>query len=78
MDRIRKFLNKLSPKERITVEEIIECVLRRDLVGFDVKKLRGNQQEFRVRKGNIRIIFSMDGNEVFVQKIERRGDTTYR
>ena len=78
MDRIRKFLKRLSSKERVVVEEVVERVLQHDFSGLDVKKLRGGQNEFRVRKGNIRIVFSVDEGEICVHRIERRDDTTYK
>ena len=77
MDKIQKFLQKLSQKERTAIESIINQIIRRDITGIDVKKLRGEDHLFRVRKGNIRIIFSMKKDYAYIITIERRNDTTY-
>ena len=77
MDKIQKFLQKLFQKERTAIESIINQIIRRDITGIDVKKLRGEDHLFRVRKGNIRIIFSMKKDYAYIITIERRNDTTY-
>ena len=77
MDKIQKFLQKLSQKERTAIESIINQIIRRDITGIDVKKLRGEDHLFRARKGNIRIIFSMKKDYAYIITIERRSDTTY-
>jgi mRNA-degrading endonuclease RelE of RelBE toxin-antitoxin system len=77
MDRIAKFLKKLTPKERKTLEEIIAQVLAHDFSGFDMKKLKGIDNVFRVRKSSFRIVFRKVENEIFILSVERRNDTTY-
>ena len=77
MDKIQKFLQKLFQKERTAIESIINQIIRRDITGIDVKKLRGEDHLFRARKGNIRIIFSMKKDYAYIITIERRNDTTY-
>ena len=51
---------------------------RGSLKNFDVKKLRGRDDVFRARKGNLRIIFrkNKDG-EIYILALERRSETTY-
>lgn len=78
MDRISKFLRKLSQKERVVARAILSKILARDLEGLDVKKLKGKNNEFRARKGDIRIIFLMSGDLIKVISIERKSDTTYK
>ena len=78
MDRIAKFLKKLLPKEKDALKDIIAKVLAHDFSGLDVKKLKGEENKFRVRKGDTRIIFRKDGDNIFILSIERRGDTTYK
>ena len=77
MDRVTKFLKKLTPKERKITEEIIVRVSAHDFSGLDIKKLKGVKNIFRIRKGNIRIIFLKDGVRISILSIERRSDTTY-
>ena len=78
MDRAAKFLNRLLPKERLTLEEIFAKVLAHDFSGLDVKKLKGGENKFRVRKGHIRVIFRKDGDKISILSIERRVDNTYK
>ena len=78
MDRISKFLSKLSSKERKLVEDIASQVLACNLEGLDVKKLKGKYNEFRVRKSGIRIIFTMSGDLIKIISIERKNDNTYK
>ena len=57
MDGIAKALQKLSPKERRWVKEILERLQKGNLAGLDVKKLKGRDDIFRIRKGDNRIIY---------------------
>ncbi len=77
MDRIEKELLKLSPKERARVREILEKILRKDMKGVEVKKLKARKDIFRVRKGNIRIIYRDGGGDISILAIERRNENTY-
>lgn len=78
MDRIAKFFQKLLPKEKEILELVIAKVLVRDFLGLDVKKLKSENNEFRIRKGHVRIIFKISENGVRILSIERRSDTTYK
>ncbi len=77
MNQIQKFLTRLVPKERQTVEEVIRRVLSLELAGLDVKKLKSLENMFRVRKGGVRIIFSVEDKIVTIRRINRRNDNTY-
>jgi len=78
MDRIEKALQKLSAKERKVVLDALIKIRNRQFDGMDIKKLQGNKNILRARKGNIRIIFRRDGkNAIFILAIERRTDKTY-
>lgn len=77
MDKIEKFLKKLSQKERVAIEQIIDQIARRDIASVDVKKLQGEEYLFRARKGDIRIIFSIKKDQIHILAIERKSDTTY-
>jgi mRNA-degrading endonuclease RelE of RelBE toxin-antitoxin system len=75
-DRIEKLLRKMGAKERKRLERLIERVLRGDLAGLDVKKLRGTKGIYRVRMGNSRIIYRLAEDDVLIIAVERRSDTT--
>ena len=78
MDKIEKFLRKLSPKEREVAEETIKLIFTGDTDRLDVKKLRGYTGVFRVRKGRLRIVYKQNDSELRLLTIDNRDDGTYR
>ena len=78
MDKIKKALSKLSLKENQKVKEILLQIDKSSFQGLNTKKLKGRIDIFRVRQGNIRIIFSKKNNSIKVLTIERRGSKTYK
>ena len=79
MDKIEKALGKLGQKEREWVKRILVELQKGNTRGLDLKKLKGRDDIFRVRKGNIRIIYRIvAGGAVFVLTIERRKEDTYK
>jgi mRNA-degrading endonuclease RelE of RelBE toxin-antitoxin system len=79
MDPIEKALAKLSEKEKKIVKDILDNLQKRIFKGLDMKKLKGHDVVFRVRKGNIRILYRTDNtNKIFLLAIERRNDNTYK
>lgn len=78
MDRNQKFLKRLSDKEFAAVEKILQQILIRDTTDIDIKKLSGYRDIYRVRHGNIRIIFLDTGNYTEVLEISRRSEQTYK
>jgi len=79
MDKIQKALNKLSNKEQKQVKVILEKLYKNELKNFDIKKLKGRNDIFRIRKGGIRIIYRLDSNNnIFILAIEKRNDKTYK
>jgi mRNA-degrading endonuclease RelE of RelBE toxin-antitoxin system len=78
VDRIKKVLRKLQPKELKQLTEMIKLVQTNQLIGKDIKKLQDRNDVFRVRHGDFRIIFRrFPGSENQIIAIERRSDTTY-
>jgi mRNA-degrading endonuclease RelE of RelBE toxin-antitoxin system len=79
VDRIEKALRKLGAKERRELADIIQRLLRGDFSSLDIKKLQGFPDAYRVRKGDMRIIFYMTNRaNIRIIAVERRSDTTYR
>lgn len=62
-----KFLRK---QDRTTQIRIINAVNR--LPKGDVKKLQG-RAGYRLRVGNFRIIFDLEGNVLYIEEIDNRG-----
>ena len=79
MDRIEKSLQKLTPKERGRIKEIVRKLEVDDTAGLDIQKLKGKNDIFRIRKGNIRIVYRKDSQgKIFLLAIERRKENMYR
>lgn len=77
MDKIRKFVRKLSQDEAYKFLRVIEQVRANQLSGLDVKKLQSERNEFRVRVGRIRIRFIKDGRQNKITDAGFRDDNTY-
>ena len=78
MDKIQKALEKLTLKEKKKVKEILIKLKNQQLKSLDIKKLKGREDIFRVRKGRIRIVYKTDPKgSIFILIIERRNDTIY-
>lgn len=77
MDRIEKALTKLSLKERQWVKAMLQNIASRNFKELNVKKLKGHEDIFRARKGDIRIIYRMRDGNIFILAIERRSEKTY-
>lgn len=78
MDRIEKALKKLSDRERKRYKALLLQIQNGDLKGLDVKKLAGREDIYRVRKGDMRIIFRIHKGITYILVLERRTTTTYR
>lgn len=78
VDRIRKNLRQLLPKQHKQLTEAIKRIKQNDLVGFDLKKLAGRDDVYRVRIGSFRVIFrKLPETENAILAVERRTDITY-
>ena len=78
VNKIDKALRKLVPKEKERIISIIKALQSGRFDSLDVKKLKGESDIFRIRKGNMRIIYQIRNNQVFILKIGHRKETTYR
>ena len=76
-DRITKLLARLSEKERRHIKAILKKILSNDTRLLDVKKLKGRDDVFRVRKGTLRILFQKTKQQTTILAVERRSETTY-
>lgn len=78
MNKIQKFLKKLSLRERIEIEKILNLIYHQKFQGLDIKKLKGRNDIYRVRKGQLRIIFLiLEKGNIYLIDISKRNDTTY-
>ena len=77
MDKIEKALAKLTAKERLVIKGILTRLMVGSFDDLDVKKLKDTKNIFRVRKGQIRIIFIKNNEQINILAIERRSDNTH-
>ncbi len=78
MDKLSKFLKRLTKKERKHVGNVLTRILSGNATALDIKKLKGVADIYRVRAGNVRIIFRKEKSDIRVLDISRRDDNTYR
>ena len=88
VDKITKALNRFNQKEKDLVKNLLLKIKNTPpfipplkgegrWVGLDLKKLKGRNDIYRVRKGKIRIIYKVDGEQIYLLAIEKRNDNTY-
>lgn len=77
-DKIEKFVAKLSMKDTEIYRDIVKAILSHDLELYDVKKLSGHSNIYRVRKGRIRVIFQKNLKDVEIIDVGNRDENTYR
>lgn len=78
MDSITKALQKLTPKEEKLCRDILLQIKTENVFLFDIKKLKGRDDIYRVRKGGMRIIFRKIKGSIKILALERRSNETYK
>ncbi len=78
MDKIDKALSRLPFKEKERIKNIIKALQSGRFDNLDIKKLKGFQDIFRVRKGGFRIVYQLFGKKIIILKIDKRKEDTYR
>ena len=78
VDKITKTLGKFSASEKELVKKILLKIKSKKFEGLDLKKLKGRDDIYRVRKGKIRIIYRLEKEEISLLTIEKRNDRTYK
>lgn len=78
MDKIDKFIKRLVPKEKVRIKNIFKALYLGRFKGLDIKKLKDTENVFRVRKGDLRIIYQVRDNRVFILKIGYRKEDSYK
>jgi len=72
MDKIDKALKKLSSKKREELKETLLKIKNSNFRGLDLKKMKGRNDIFRVRRNSMRIIFHKIDSFIKILSIERR------
>jgi len=78
MDKIDKALNKLVFKEKEQMKNIIKALQLGRFDNLNIKKLKGFQDVFRVRKGRLRIVYQLLDRKIIILKIDKRKKDTYK
>ena len=78
MPTLKKLLSKFNREDRVILEHLIDRIISLSWGNLDIKKLKGYQDIFRLRKGKLRIIFIKTGSNISIINIERRKETTYK
>jgi len=71
-DEVKTKLHALRPELRREIGHHL-FLLEDDLAG-DVKKLKGSRNEYRLRVGNYRVIFELEGKTATVYAVGNRKD----
>ena len=69
-----KFLAKLQPALQARLLQVVEDILSGRMDGLDVKKLKGTTDTFRVRVGNVRIVYQVADDAYYLVDITFRKD----
>ena len=79
MDKIDKALKKLSEKEKKVFKDILQRLKKNQTLGLNIVTLKGYEDVYRVRKGDLRILFrcTYDG-DIDLLDLDRRSEDTYR
>mgnify|MGYP001564311236 FL=1 len=78
MPTLEKLLSRFDKKDRETLWFLIGKIISLNWRGLNIKKLLGHEDIYRLRKGQIRIIFSKHKINVSIISIERRNESTYK
>ncbi len=70
--RAIKDLKSLTPRERVRIVAKVEG-LQNDLAG-DVKRLTNFTPEFRLRVGDYRVLFEVEGESLVIYRVMHRGE----
>lgn len=78
MDKIDKFLRKLSKAESTLLIKVIADIIVQRTERYDIKKLKGYRDIYRVRVGSKRIIFRQLLDDIEILDVSLRNEKTYR
>ena len=77
MDDRKKFLVRLTQKDRKAIESAVKKLLVGDTKGLKIVKLKGVENIYRLRVRDFRIIYRLEGKKTYVLAIRRRSERTY-
>lgn len=75
-----KQLLSIDTRYRKIIKDKVDKLIAFPLVNLDIRKLQTNDNQYRMRIGNYRVIFLIDNGEPVIctiHEIKRRTSTTY-
>jgi len=75
-----KQLLSIDTRYRKVIKDKVDKLIAFPLVNLDIKKLQTDDNQYRMRIGNYRVIFQIDNGEPVIctiHEIKRRTSTTY-
>ena len=63
-----QFIQSLPPKRRQRIKEAVDCLIKVDIHHLDIKPLFPYPHEYRLRVGDVRILFRADKELLFIFK----------
>ncbi|MFA5134159.1 MAG: hypothetical protein WC459_05155 [Patescibacteria group bacterium] len=76
-DKIAKALSRFFQKEKEFVKNLLLKIYKRDVAGLNLKKLKGRNDIYRIRKRKIRIVYKIDEKQIYLLAIERRCEHSF-
>lgn len=74
-DKIQKFINSLDPKRRLQLKQKLLDLRQNPFHASHIKKLKGEFNGcWRLRLGDIRVIYRVDAGQVEIIDIDHRGN----
>ena len=73
MDKIQKFIKRLSKTQSQLLAKVLLDIIALKLTSYDVKKMKGFKDYYRLRVGKIGIVFRKLKKESLVIDIDFRG-----
>ncbi|PJE65341.1 hypothetical protein COU91_02215 [Candidatus Saccharibacteria bacterium CG10_big_fil_rev_8_21_14_0_10_47_8] len=78
MNKIEKLLQKLDPKTRARIEQALLQLANNRPEKLDIKKIKGTNDNFRIRVGRHRIIIRQVDQKFNLITITKRDEKTYK
>jgi mRNA-degrading endonuclease RelE of RelBE toxin-antitoxin system len=78
VDKVKKFLRKISSERREKIEYALESIFSNDFSHLDVKKMKGSNTLYRVRIGDVRIVFDTASEIPNIRFVGKRSDVNYK
>ncbi len=64
--KANKFIKSLPKPKRIKIKGAVECLMNNDTEQLNIKRLLPHPKEFRLKVGNVRLLFKSDKETLFI------------